>query len=168
MTKLRGSLPTEILNELDRIRQHIAVVERPRTYAAPFLKVLLDAALAGTHLRIAYDSASGRSERTIFPHGLYAATGFSYCACYDYRRDDNISLRVDRVLAVQPVAGPSRAEPIAVREWLNVVETLAGREAHGVRLRATLTARGMKQFELAELAEGIRTYGTWSSVRVTV
>ena len=164
ITKLRDSLPAEILSELDRISQHIAVVERPRNYVAPFLPELLDAALAGAHLRITYESASGRSERTIFPHGLYAASGFWYCACYDYRRADKISLRADRVLAMRPIEGLSKPEPIAVRDWLKVVETLTGREERGVRLRAALTARGMKLFELAELAEGVRADGSGGGI----
>lgn len=156
ITKLRESLPADILGELDRIGRHIAVIERPRRYNAPLLTELLDAALAGAHLLIRYDSASGLSERTIFPHGLYAADGFWYCACYDYRRSDNISLRADRVISLQRVEGLERPAPIIVRDWLKVVETLAGREESAIRLRATLTARGMKRFELAELAEWIR------------
>lgn len=164
ITKLRDSLPPEILNELDLISRHIAVVERPRHYAAPLLTKLLAAALAGTHLRITYDSATGHSERTIFPHGLYAASGFWYCACYDYRRADNISLRADRVLSLQPVEGLAKPEPIVVRDWLDVVETLTGREERGVRLRATLTTRGMKLFELAELAEGFRADGSGGGI----
>lgn len=159
ITKLRESLPADILHELDRIGQHVAVIERPRHYDAPLLADLLDAALAGAHLQIVYDSASGRGERTIFPHGLYAAAGFWYCACYDYRRGDNVSLRADRVIAWQRVEGLERPAPIAIRDWLKVVETLVGREECGVSVRATLTARGMKRFELVELADGIRPAG---------
>ncbi len=155
ITMLRENLPADILNELDRIGQHVAVIERPRHYDAPLLADLLDAALAGAHLQISYDSSSGRGERTIFPHGLYAAAGFWYCACYDYRRGDNISLRADRVISLQRVEGLERPAPIAVRDWIEVVENLVGREERGVRVRATLTARGMKRFELAELADQI-------------
>ncbi|HEY8599852.1 MAG TPA: WYL domain-containing protein [Thermomicrobiales bacterium] len=155
ITKLRASLPADILGELDRISQHIAVIERPRYYDAQFLTDLLNAALDGVHLLITYDSASGRSERTIFPHGLYAAAGFWYCACYDYRRSGNISLRADRILALHRVAGLPRPEPIAIRDWLTIVETLDGREGHEVRLQATLTARGMKRFEFADIAGSI-------------
>ena len=133
------------------------MVERPRHYSAPLLADLLAAALDGAHLLIEYDSTSGRSERTIFPHGLYAAAGFWYCACYDYRRADNISLRADRVFSLQRVEGLAQPELIVVRDWLSVVETLVGREESGVRLYATLTSRGLKRFELAELTAWMST-----------
>lgn len=164
ITKLRESLPAEILGEIDRIGQHIAVIERPRHYNAPLLAELLTAALTGAHLVISYDSASGRTERTIFPHGLYAATGFWYCACYDYRRSANISLRADRVLSLRRVEGLERPEPIIVRDWLQIVETLSEQEENAMHLRATLTARGMKRFELAELAEWMNADSTGGGI----
>src|ERR687893_1704676 len=97
VTKLRAALPKDAMDELDRLRRHVAVVEPVREYEAPLLGDLLQAALDGAHLKVAYDSIrSGVSERVIFPFGVYASQGFWYCACYDYKREINVALRVDR------------------------------------------------------------------------
>lgn len=164
LTKLRDSLPADVAGEIERIGRHIAVIERPRHYTAPLLPDLLGAALDGAHLLVVYDSSSGVGERTIFPHGLYAAAGFWYCACYDYRRAERVSLRADRFISVRRIEGLARPEPIAVRDWLAVVETLAGHEGDALDLRARLTARGMKRFELAELGAAIRPDDTGGGV----
>lgn len=159
ITKLRNTLPADVVAEIDRIGRHVAVIERPRTYRAPFLADILAAAVDGAHLRIIYDSSSGLGERTIFPHGLYAASGFWYCGCFDYRRATNVSLRADRFVALERIAGPDRPAPIAMRDWFATVETLDGRQGEGLALRARVTARGLKRFELAAFADEIAPDG---------
>ncbi len=106
------------------------------------------AALDGAHLRIVYDSRSGVSERVIYPHGLFAAQGYWYCACFDYRRGMNVSLRVDRFHAAERVTGYDTPVRVPVRDWLDVVER---EETPGLRLCARVTARGMKSVDLASL-----------------
>src|SRR5207244_6887813 len=92
ITKLRVALPPDVVQELDRIRQYVVVLETERRYEAPLLPDLFQATLDGAHLQIVYDSRSGVSERVIYPFGLYAASGFWYCACYDYKRRIKLSL----------------------------------------------------------------------------
>jgi predicted DNA-binding transcriptional regulator YafY len=148
ITKLRSALPPDVVRELDRIRQHVAVIERPRSYEAPLLGDLLRAALDGVHLRVVYDSRSGRSERVVFPFGLYASYGFWYCACYDYKREKPLSLRADRVVSITPVEGLERPAYQPITDWLNIVERDDG---SGPRLRASVSERGMKSFDLHAL-----------------
>ncbi len=148
VTKLRAALPPEVVRELDRVRQYIVVNETERRYEAPLLQDLFQAACDGAHVRIVYDSRSGLSERIIYPFGLYAAAGFWYCACYDYQRCINLSLRADRLREATRVEGLERPAVPSLREWL------ATRERHAeqpLRLRATVTERGMKQFDLSAL-----------------
>jgi predicted DNA-binding transcriptional regulator YafY len=159
ITKLRNALPPDVVAELDRIGRHIAVIERPRSYRAPFLADLLGAAVDGAHLRVVYDSSSGIGERTIYPHGLYAADGFWYCACYDYKRAANLSLRADRFISLERVAMTDHPAPIAVRDWLRTVESFDGHEEEGLRVRARVTARGLKRFELSSFAGEITPDG---------
>src|ERR687896_2196078 len=74
VTKLRAALPREVVAELDRLRSHVFVAGPAHDYEAPLLGELLSAALDGTHLKVTYDSIrSGRTERVIFPYGLYAS-----------------------------------------------------------------------------------------------
>src|SRR6185312_2702108 len=110
VTRLRAALPAETVQELDRLRRHVAIISRPPRTGTPFLPDLLQAALDGVHLRIDYDGRSGRSTRMIFPYGLFASDGYWYCACHDDKRNRNLSLRVDRILAMEPVEGLDRPE----------------------------------------------------------
>ena len=149
VTKLRAALPKEVVGELDGLRRHLAVLEPVRDYEAPLLKALLSAALDGTHLRVTYDSIrSGASERVIFPFGLYASQGFWYCACFDRKRGANVSMRADRFLAAERAGGFERPPHMPPEHWPHGV---GNPDEERVRVRARVTERGAKSFELASL-----------------
>src|SRR3712207_2759195 len=77
------------------------------------------ASLDEAHLKVAYDSIrSGVSERLVFPFGLYASQGFWYCACFDHKREANVSLRADRFLSAERVEGLERPPHIALESWI--------------------------------------------------
>jgi predicted DNA-binding transcriptional regulator YafY len=165
ITKLRNAIPPDVVHQLDRIHQHVVVAEPVRSYDAPFLPDVLRAALDGVHLRISYDSRSGVAERLIYPYGLYAAHGFWYCACYDYRRGVSLGLRADRVLSLERAEGLGQPSPISLREWLRTRESDAELSVH---LRARVSREGAKGFDLGtvfgqievnELGEGV--IDTW-------
>lgn len=143
VTKVRNALPPEIVHQLDRIRRHVVVSEPRPEYDAPFLPALLDAALDAAHLRIVYDSRSGVTERVIFPFGLVASNGFWYCACHDYRRGVNLSLRADRVRSVDRVDGYERP-PGSLPEWF---EHRLPDAVRFLPFRATVTRRAARTFE---------------------
>jgi predicted DNA-binding transcriptional regulator YafY len=149
VTKLRAALPKDAVSELDRLRRHVSVVEPVREYEAPLLGELLSAALDGAHLEVTYDSIrSGVSERVIFPFGLYASQGFWYCFCLDYRREQNVSLRADRVRKVESVEGFTRPAHVPSSDWVRPVEDGDGEM---LEVQAYVSERGMKSFELASL-----------------
>jgi predicted DNA-binding transcriptional regulator YafY len=149
VTKLRAALPKDALGELDRLRRHVAVVEPVREYEAPLLGDLLQAALDGAHLRVVYDSIrSGASERVIFPFGLYASAGYWYCACFDHKRSANVTMRAERFLTAERVEGFERPDHVPLERW--PYET-GDADQERIRLRAHVTGRGMKSFELASL-----------------
>jgi predicted DNA-binding transcriptional regulator YafY len=149
VTKLRSALPKDALGELERLRRHVAVVEPVRDYEAPLLGELLSAAVEAVHLEVTYDSMrSGVSERVIFPYGLYASAGFWYCACFDRKRRSNVAMRADRFLSVGRVEGYEPLPHVPLDRWPDN----AGCEAEGrVKVRARVTERGTKSFELASL-----------------
>jgi predicted DNA-binding transcriptional regulator YafY len=156
-TKLRAALPPDVARELERLRDHVAIIARPVGDPAPLLGALLRAALDAAHLRIVYDSKAGRSERIIFPFGIYALGGCWYCACRDDKRGANLSLRADRVVALTRVEeGRERPPHIPMAQWLDVVERDDG---SGLPLRATVTRRGMLSYDLRALVGAIRPDG---------
>jgi predicted DNA-binding transcriptional regulator YafY len=142
--KLRAALPPDVVQETDSIRHHVILTGAERRYDAPLLPDLLRAALDGVHLRVMYDSRSGIAERVIYPFGLYAASGFWYCACYDYRRAGNVSLRADRFLTAERVDGYAPPHSLSLREWLDTRERDA---PDPMRLRAIISPKGMKRFD---------------------
>jgi predicted DNA-binding transcriptional regulator YafY len=144
VTKLRAALPPDVVQEIDRIRQYVVVMGNERHYDAPLLPDLLRAARDGAHLRVIYDSRSGVAERVIYPFGLYAANGFWYCACYDYRRAGNVSLRADRFRAAERIDGRTPPHALSLRQWLEIRERDA---PDPVRLRALVSPQGMKRFD---------------------
>lgn len=160
-TKLRSALPHDVVRELDRLKRHVAVIERQQPYEAPLLGELLRAALDEAHVQITYEALSGVSERVIFPFGVYASSGFWYCACYDYKRQKYLSLRADRVLSLLHVEGLERLPHIDIANWISLVE---GEARDGLRLRALVSERGMKSFELQVLFGKIEPDGRGGGV----
>src|SRR5207248_789574 len=104
----------------------------------------------------------GRSGRIIFPFGVYAMGGCWYCACHDEKRGANISLRADRVVALERVGGERPRPPhIPMTRWLDVVERDDGQ---GLPLRVTVTPRGMLSYDLRALFGAIRAGGQGGGV----
>lgn len=165
VTKLRAALPTDVVRDLDALREHVAVVEPVRDYEAPLLGELLRAALDGSHLKVTYDSIrSGISERVIFPFGVYASQGFWYCACHDYKREINVGLRADRFLLVERSEepdGPPRPPHVPLVNWTHEVRNDLGER---LRLRVWVSERGAKSFELVSLLGRIEVEGDGGAV----
>ena len=151
ITKLRATLPAGVIAELDRLREFVAVLpaETARRYDAPLLPQLLAAARDGAHLRVAYESRSGHSERVIYPFGLYASAGFWYCACFDYRRGALLALRADRLAAAERVTGYEVPTVPTVREWLR---TRWSGSTERVQLRLFVSAAARRRFDFGFLA----------------
>lgn len=160
ITKLRNAMSPDVVRELDRLRAYVSVDEPARQYRAPHLAEILQAALDGIHLRIVYESASGIAERVVFPYGLYAQQGFWYCACFDYRRRDHLSLRADRIRAVERLDDMERPEPISLRDWLHMRRTTDDR----LPLYARTTRRGAASLELEVLFGPVRTDGRGNGI----
>jgi predicted DNA-binding transcriptional regulator YafY len=152
VTKLRAALPKDVVAQLDRLRRHVLVGGPVREYEAPLLGELLSAALDRAHLKVTYDSIeSGITERVIFPYGLYASQGYWYCACFDRRRETNIPMRADRFLAAERVEGFEPPPELSIQDWMGTARGVGER----VRVKARVTERGRKSFELTSLFRSI-------------
>jgi len=139
LTKLRAAMSADVVVELDRLRERVTMVPVQRSYDAPFLNELLQAARDGVHLQIAYESRRARSSRLIYPYGLFAGLGFWYCACFDYRRGRNASLRADRILSLERVEDLEPSPAMTLQEWLRQPEIAD----ESVRLQVRISVRGM-------------------------
>lgn len=146
ITKLRQALPVDVVQRLDNIHERIVLVGAQRVYKAPLLAAILHAAMDTVHLRITYKSRSGVSERFIYPFGLYAHNGFWYCACFDYTRQQHVSLRADRFLALEREEGHEKLPDMPVRAWLQASNPYKG---NTVLMHVTISKRGMKDMNWA-------------------
>ncbi len=149
VTKLRAALPKDVVAELDKLRRHVFVGGPVRDYEAPLLGELLSAALDRAHLKVRYDSIeSGVTERVIFAYGLYASQGYWYCVCFDRRREMNVPMRADRFLSAERVEGFEPPPELSIQGWLSEAREAVGER---LRVRARVTERGRKSFELTTL-----------------
>ncbi|HEX7736955.1 MAG TPA: WYL domain-containing protein [Ktedonobacteraceae bacterium] len=147
VTKLRSQLPSEVRQQLDEIRPYLAILHAQCHYTAPFLADLLQASKDQAHLLIRYDSRSQVAERLIYPFGVYAYNGLWYCACFDYKRQQHVSLRADRVIALQRAEGHQRPEQVSLREWLAKGEK---NTSQALLLKAHLTPKGVSTVDWAD------------------
>jgi len=150
ITKLRAVLSPEVVRELDRLRERIAMVSVKRVYEAPYLSDLLRASLDQVHLRIKYDSRRAASERLIFPYGLISGLGFWYCACYDYKREANAWLRVDRITELERAEELAPRETMPMSEWMQLSPDA---QQQMVKVNASVTAKGMKELDWSDFAD---------------
>jgi predicted DNA-binding transcriptional regulator YafY len=146
VTKLRSLLTPEVIRDLDRMRRHVAVVSQQRAYQAPLLDRLLEASLEAVHLRAVYESRSSRSERLLFPHGIFSEHGFWYCVAHEPERDRLLTLRADRFVALEPVPGLPKPPSLDLRAWLEGRYRGAGEDDLPLRLRANRHAARSFEF----------------------
>jgi predicted DNA-binding transcriptional regulator YafY len=135
MAKLLALLPADALLKIEELRKKVQVATPIRSARTPFLRPLLDAALAQQSAEIEYDSLQRISTRIIHPRYLYAFDGYWYCRCYCFLRQSEIALRVDRIKQLTIVEGYI-PEPVD--------EDTATQDLPTLPLRIRLTRRGCK------------------------
>lgn len=143
ISKLRSILSSDQLEYVDKLKAKIKIDTPKRSIRNPHLKDILDASMVEQFIHIAYESRSGNSQRVIFPYGLFVSAGLWYCLCYCFNRNDYVTLRVDRIKALEIYDKNDFEKPTAmtVKEWGNY-------QKHDVEsqlnLLVTLTPTGCK------------------------
>jgi predicted DNA-binding transcriptional regulator YafY len=141
LTKLRNALPPEVVQRLDQLWERLVIMGAQRSYQTPLLAPLLQAALDEAYVQIIYESRTQVAERVIYPYGLYAHNGLWYCACFDQKRQQHISLRADRIRSMERCTGLETPQKMSLRDWLRVVDP---EEEPVLFLHVIITHQGMK------------------------
>lgn len=149
VTKLRSLLTPEVVGELDHLRRHVAVVSPRRAYRAPLLDQLLRAALDRVHLQSVYESRATRSERLLFPHGIFSEHGFWYCVAHEPKQGRILTLRADRFAEIERVEGLQEPPELDLRAWLDARYAGPGEDELPLRLRAN--RRAARSFEFVSM-----------------
>ncbi len=106
-------MPQDVRSRIDEMRDRVDFRPPHRNQSAPFLNVLLEAAVRRKTVRIGYDGKAGVEERDILPVGIYANNGFWYCPAYCLARQDYRLFRCDRIVAADILmpSGQGQLEP---------------------------------------------------------
>lgn len=114
-------MPQEVRSKIDDMRDRVDFRAPYRNQAAPFLNVLLEAAIRRQTVCIGYDGKTGVEERVILPVGIYASNGFWYCPAYCLNRQDYRLFRCDRIVAAE-ILVPEPEKPTLVVDGLAEAE----------------------------------------------
>jgi predicted DNA-binding transcriptional regulator YafY len=102
--KLHALLPVDELPTVERWLDSTSIAIPRRRQRTPLLEPLIEAigqAGRGRWARIVYQSARGRSTRTIYPREVLAQEGYWYCRAYAHESGDERTYRVDRIIALE-------------------------------------------------------------------
>lgn len=140
--KLHALLPAEELPTVERWLDSTSIAIPRRRQRAPLLEPLIEAiGHAGRRrwARIAYQSARGRSTRTIYPREVFAQEGYWYCQAHTAETGDERTYRVDRIIELQSADNLDLPEsPPAAAPYGDATHPL---------IVATLTALGAARLE---------------------
>jgi predicted DNA-binding transcriptional regulator YafY len=140
-------MPGDVRDRIDSMKDRVDFVTPTRRADAPFLSLLLDAAVRRKVLSIEYESKKeGVSSRRIQPAYLYANNGLWYCSAYCFLRRGFRVFRCDRIRAAAYDEG---AEPLDLGDP-SLIRREAAKPREPVRLRAELSRTGVQRCE-AEL-----------------
>lgn len=147
-------MPGDVRDRIDEMKNRVDFVTPSWKREAPFLAVLLDAAIRGRTLTVEYESRRERSCRRIRPIGIYANSGIWYCPAYCYSREDYRVFRCDRIFDVQEADGseeegaplPEGQAPIHLGNWMELLRAEQGKEGEErASVYAELTREGVQR-----------------------
>ncbi|WP_010275626.1 helix-turn-helix transcriptional regulator [Paenibacillus senegalensis] len=102
LRKFYSYMSEDVRKRIDQMRQRFDLVTPMRHVQAPYLEMLLNAAIDQKVVRIEYQSRQARQLRDIQPVGVYASSGLWYCPAYCFERRDFRLFRCDRVRSIAP------------------------------------------------------------------
>lgn len=144
LRKFYSYLSEEIRDRIDRMRERFDLVTPMRHVQAPYLTVLLAAAIDQQVLQIEYESKHSKQCRHIQPVGIYASNGLWYCPAYCFERQDFRLFRCDRMLSVEPAEREGIQLPdVHVGNW----ETFARQERTMLNVHVELSPIGVQRCE---------------------
>lgn len=146
LNKFYLHMPGDVRDRIDGMKERVDFITPTRRSAAPFLAILLDAAVQQKVLAIVYESKEeGATSRLVQPVFLYAHNGFWFCTAYCFLRQGYRTFRCDRIRE----AADDPTEPLKLSD-IRLPRHEAASPEDAVRLRAELTRFGTQRCE-AEL-----------------
>ncbi|WP_411350266.1 helix-turn-helix transcriptional regulator [Paenibacillus sp. WLX2291] len=139
-------LPGDVRDSIDRMKSRLDFTAPTRRQNAPYLPLLLEAAVAQKVLDITYEPEDrASSQRAIQPVFIYTNQGFWYCSAYCFLRQGYRLFRCDRIrTAVYDTSGlqPLELEPSSSSGWYEEPSV-----PHSYRIQAKLSRRAVQRCE---------------------
>ncbi|MDF2652545.1 MAG: YafY family transcriptional regulator [Paenibacillus sp.] len=141
-------MPGDIRDRIDSMKDRVDFITPTRLSDAPFLAILLGAAVHQKVLAIEYESKEeGMSSRQIQPVYIYANNGYWYCSAYCFIRKGIRVFRCDRIREAS--YDMSDTKPLDLGD-INLTRRVVAKPKDPVRLRAEVSRSGVQRCE-AEL-----------------
>ncbi len=147
--KIRRVLPRHLARRLDTLLESLSFTEGPGESDSPDAGVLLTLADAVHHRRpvaVRYTDREGRrSDRTLHAYGIVAHAGRWYVTGRDVERDEDRTLRLDRVTDARTLPGSFEAPeggPDPAERVVTGFATAAYRHEVTLRVQATPSTSG--------------------------
>lgn len=148
LSKFYLHMPGDVRDRIDSMKNRVDFIAPTRLGDAPFLALLLDAAVHQKVLSIAYEyKETGLSNRRIQPVYIYANNGYWYCSAYCFVRQGFRIFRCDRIREAK--RDESGTEPLDLGD-ISLAKRAVAEPKDPVRLRAKLSQSGVQRCE-AEL-----------------
>ncbi|WP_078501207.1 helix-turn-helix transcriptional regulator [Paenibacillus selenitireducens] len=140
--KIRHILPPAALQQVEPLLELMRVEVPKRSFKAPLLNELIDYCSRGAWMKAYYRSAKHRRWLLLQPKSVYAEHGFWYCEAYSPTHGELRMFRADRFEELQD------ADPASVQDQVEQAVSIKGDAvSQSIRIRATLSYRGMLQVE---------------------
>ncbi|WNC12112.1 YafY family protein [Brevibacillus brevis] len=140
--KLYASLPDDVKRKVDRLDSVLAFWNQKRSVPSPFLKEIIEAAIAHELLAIEYVSKSENTVREVAPVGIYAYDGFWYMPAYDQAYGEIRLFRTDRIVSMERTL-KSFPPQVSLPDWLGSYTAQTPKTP--VRIYVELTREGLRQ-----------------------
>ncbi|MGE7272281.1 helix-turn-helix transcriptional regulator [Brevibacillus panacihumi] len=140
--KLYASLADDMKRKVDRFDSVLAFWNQKRSVSSPFLKEIMEAAIAHELLSIEYVSKSGNTVRKVAPVGIYAYDGIWYMPAFDPFYDQIRLFRTDRIVWMERTQ-QTFTQQIPLSDWLDRYTAQTPKKP--VRIYVELTREGLRQ-----------------------
>ena len=139
-------MPGDVRDRIDSMKDRLDFIAPTRGRDAPYLAILLEAAVSQKVLAVEYESEEkGVSSRPIQPVFLYANQGFWYCTAYCFLRQGYRLFRCDRIRSA--VYDTSGLEPLELGNSHPAWRENAEPPEEPVHIRAQLSRKGVQRCE---------------------
>lgn len=140
--KLYAGLADDMKRKVDRLDSVLTFWNQKRSVASPYLKEIIEAAIAHELLSIEYVSKSGNTVRKVAPVGIYAYDGFWYMPAFDELYGQIRLFRTDRIVWMERTQ-QTFTQQMPLSDWLDRYTAQTPKKP--VRIYVELTREGLRQ-----------------------